>query len=241
MDLLTRLILYALVPAAAIFAGGLFATFKTLSKQALSLVQHIAAGVVFAALVGEVLPDLTASHPSPLLIVAGFALGVGLMLTIRWFIENKLKAPGKPAESPLMLILVVGIDILIDGFLIGIGLALGEINGTLIAVALGIEILFLGAATGAEMREAGASRQSILKTMLALTIPPIAGVLGGGLLFSGVSHDIVVVVLSFAAAALLYLVTEELLVEAHEVPETPFTTAMFFAGFIILYVLELAF
>lgn len=99
----------------------------------------------------------------------------------------------------------------------------------------------MGAATGAEMREAGASRQSILKTMLALTIPPIAGVLGGGLLFSGVSREVVVVVLSFAAAALLYLVTEELLVEAHEVPETPFTTAMFFAGFIILYVLELAF
>lgn len=39
--------------------------------------------------------------------------------------------------------------------------------------------------------------------------------------------------------ALLYLVTEELLVEAHEGgKETPFATAMFFAGFLLLLLLE---
>ena len=39
--------------------------------------------------------------------------------------------------------------------------------------------------------------------------------------------------------ALLYLVTEELLVEAHEGgKETPFAAAMFFAGFLLLLLLE---
>ena len=46
--------------------------------------------------------------------------------------------------------------------------------------------------------------------------------------------------LSFGSAALLYLVTEELLVEAHEEPETPLSTATFFAGFLLLFVLQLA-
>ena len=45
--------------------------------------------------------------------------------------------------------------------------------------------------------------------------------------------------LSFGCAALLYLVTEELLVEAHEEIETPVQTAMFFLGFIALLVTEM--
>lgn len=40
--------------------------------------------------------------------------------------------------------------------------------------------------------------------------------------------------LSFGAAALLYLVIEELLVEAHETKDTPIITASFFLGFLIL-------
>ena len=45
-------------------------------------------------------------------------------------------------------------------------------------------------------------------------------------------------VLAFGLAALLYLVTEELLVEAHEVRETRATTAMFFVGFLVLLMID---
>ncbi len=47
------------------------------------------------------------------------------------------------------------------------------------------------------------------------------------------------IVLSFGAAALPYLVTEELLVKAHEVKETPWITSAFFPGFIALYLIGL--
>ena len=46
-------------------------------------------------------------------------------------------------------------------------------------------------------------------------------------------------VLAFGCAALLYLVIEELMVEAHEEKETPAQTAMFFVGFILLLVTEM--
>lgn len=39
-------------------------------------------------------------------------------------------------------------------------------------------------------------------------------------------------VLAFGSAALLYLVTEELLVEAHDTPDGPIHVTMFFVGFI---------
>jgi len=47
------------------------------------------------------------------------------------------------------------------------------------------------------------------------------------------------IVLSFSLAALLFLVTEELLVEAHTEEETPFHTACFFLGFLALFILDL--
>jgi ZIP family zinc transporter len=43
---------------------------------------------------------------------------------------------------------------------------------------------------------------------------------------------------AFGLMALLYLVTEELLAEAHEVPDKPWITAMFFFGFLLLIVLD---
>ncbi|MDW4783771.1 transporter, partial [Escherichia coli] len=43
---------------------------------------------------------------------------------------------------------------------------------------------------------------------------------------------------AFGLIALLYLVTEELLVEAHQTPDRPWVTAMFFVGFLAILVLE---
>lgn len=43
---------------------------------------------------------------------------------------------------------------------------------------------------------------------------------------------------SFDLIALLYLVTEELLVETHETPDSRWITSMFFAGFLALLILE---
>jgi ZIP family zinc transporter len=46
----------------------------------------------------------------------------------------------------------------------------------------------------------------------------------------GLAGNALIGVLAFGTAALLYLVTEELLVEAHAAPETSGITALCFAG-----------
>lgn len=73
--------------------------------------------------------------------------------------------------------------------------------------------------------------------MAALLV--VGAVLGAGL-SSVLRGSPLVCVLAFSAAALLYLVTEELFVEAHETPETPLTTAVFLLGFIVLFQIESA-
>ena len=54
----------------------------------------------------------------------------------------------------------------------------------------------------------------------------------GATVLGGLSDGTMEIVLSFGAAALLYLVTNELLREAREERESAFATAMFFVGFL---------
>jgi ZIP family zinc transporter len=97
-----------------------------------------------------------------------------------------------------------------------------------------------GLATAAEMMGRGNSRTVSIVTTTLLGLLPLGGMLVGVLLLGGLGERWLEAMLAFAAAVLLYLVTEELLVEAHEVPETPLATAMFFAGFLGLLLLEMA-
>jgi ZIP family zinc transporter len=63
------------------------------------------------------------------------------------------------------------------------------------------------------------------------------GAFAGEVLLRDASSHLLAGVLAFGSAALLFLVTEELLVEAHEVAETTLATTAFFAGFLLFLVL----
>jgi ZIP family zinc transporter len=56
---------------------------------------------------------------------------------------------------------------------------------------------------------------------------------------SNASEATLAVVLAFGAAALIYLIAEELLVETIQAEESVFSTLMLFTGFLILMVLKL--
>ena len=65
----------------------------------------------------------------------------------------------------------------------------------------------------------------------------IVGAMAGRTLLADASVHTLAGMLSFGCAALLFLVTEELLVEAHESADTAVTTTMFFLGFLIFLLL----
>ena len=89
----------------------------------------------------------------------------------------------------------------------------------------------------AEVTEAGASKTRAVVITLVLGLVTAVGAIGGAALLAGVSETVMAAVLAFGAAALLYLVVEELLVEAHEEKESVWLGAMFFLGFLVIYVL----
>ena len=239
--MLTKLIsvlLYVLFPVCTMLLGAGISTFRSPGPRTSSAIQHFAAGTVFAAVALELLPDVVRTREL-LSTGVGFATGVVFMLAIRQF-GNRAQARKKGGEpSRTGLVIAVGVDITIDGFLIGISFAAGATQGLLLTVALSLELLGLGLATVTALHQAGASRWRSLGTSAGLALLVFAGATAGTTVLVGASGNVLNAVLAFGIAALLYLVTEELLVEAHETPETNVVTSIFFVGFLAVLLLDL--
>ena len=229
-----KVALASVLPIAAATAGALWATRSKPSQKVRSAVQHLAGGLVFAVVATELVPDLKAEHRAGA-VIAGFVLGVAVMLGV----DHLSSHLSKGSDSPLVTVVVVGIDLAVDGLLLGIGFAEGGRVGPLLAVALSAELLGLGIAVALALapRVVG-GRAVVAVTGLSLFV------LGGGLLgattLAHLRPTALSLVLAFATVALLYLVTEELLTEAHDTEDTPVLTAMFFAGFLVVTLLSLS-
>jgi ZIP family zinc transporter len=236
---LAGVMMFAAVPAAAVIVGGVVAAVRTPGPKVQSAVQHVAAGVLFAALATELLPDVV-HRRVPWVTLGGFALGVIAMLLLKALARRLEEREEKTAPSalPTSLLLASALDIALDGLLIGVSFAAGERQGLLITIAMTLEVLFLGVATAAAVRGLNA-RRLVLATTITFAVLLMAGAGIGAYFLASASPIVLDGVLSFGVAALLYLVTEELLTEAHEVDETPVLTSMFFVGFLALLMIEM--
>jgi ZIP family zinc transporter len=65
------------------------------------------------------------------------------------------------------------------------------------------------------------------------------GAFAGGWALRGVSPATVATCMAFGSAALIYLIAEELLVESIQAEESLLSTAMLFAGFLVVLALKL--
>jgi ZIP family zinc transporter len=131
----------------------------------------------------------------------------------------------------LSLLVAVGIDFVLDGLLLGVGFAAGARIGILLALAEAAEQLSVGLALAGELSRSGMARMRVLATVTGLGLLVFGSAVLGATVLRGLTSGMMETVLSFGLAALLYLVTEELLREAHEERDTTAGTAMFFLGF----------
>jgi ZIP family zinc transporter len=221
-------LLITLVPAAVTVLGAAIATWRRPNALMTSALQHFAAGVVFAAAAVEILPNLKHAGSVWPVVIGG---GAGLLVMLA------IEELGRRTKGQTGLITLIAVDVLIDGLVLGLGFAAGEKAGILLTVALTLEVLFLGLALSTElMEEAMPAARIIAITAAIALLLPIGALLAAPI--ATLSPAVVKGFFAFGLIALLYLVTEELLVEAHEVPERPWITAMFFVGFLLLFLLE---
>lgn len=228
---------YTALAVVAALVGGVIAVYFPPGPQMESNIQHFAAGVVTAAVAAELLPGI--HDRAPEIVVVGFAVGVVTMLGIHQLSKRieKRNVGGQYAGAAGLLI-TVGIDMLIDGVLIGVTFLDNPDTGVIIAVALAIEVLFLGVAGVVALPDGmGLVKKMAVPATFGLLLA--AGVTVGVLTLEGVTGAPIALILAFGSAALLYLVTEELLVKASKVPETPVSTTLFFVGFLAIFLLDM--
>ena len=232
MSLVGQAALLVSFPVVASVAGALVAAVRPPGPRVVSAVQHFAAGVVTAALVGEIMPELRREGHLVWTIV-GFVAGAVLVLALgaygrrteaqaeaeaelsrRGGFRNKAVIAATAATLPIGMLGAMAVDLLLDGVLVGLGARLGFTQGLILTIALTLEILFLGLSVVAELKQAGFSARRAVLICTGLGLMTAVGAIGAALLLAGVSTTIMSAVLAFGAAALLYLVVEELLVEA---------------------------
>jgi ZIP family zinc transporter len=238
--------LYALIPMAAMLVAAALAVVRPPGPVVRSGVLHLAAGVIFAVVAVEFLPDLV--HRDAVVETGiGFVAGAAFMLLVRALGEG---APGDDAGNgdaaraaaagvPAVLLIATAVDLAIDGLMLGIGFAAGAKQGALLTIGLAVELASLGIALAMTLGERRVPAPRVLAIVAGLALAFVASAAGCSALIALLSDRVLAVVLAFGSAALLFLVTEELLTEAHEIEETPLHTALFFVGFLALFLIEM--
>lgn len=145
---------------------------------------------------------------------------------------------------PMGLVLPVCLDGLCDGFLIGISSVISMKAGIILSFANSLEMSFLGMAYSARLRKCTGS--TVWARNIALYSPPFIMFCASGIgaaVGSSVQAlpALFIGMVSFGAVALLFLVTNELLIEARSSQGEDdywYITIMVFVGVFLVLVLD---
>jgi zinc transporter, ZIP family len=227
-----------MIATGAGLAGGVVALLWAPGVKARSAIQHFAAGVVIAAVASDLIPEVEKIGTAPG-ILGGFAAGGLTMIGLKWVVLKFEKYEEKKHQLPVGIAAAAGVDTLVDGAIISAGFSSGQQLGALLAIALAVELLFLTLSVGSEFHKRKSKTWQGLLATVVIAAMMMVGALAAFFALRGASEATVAIVLAFGAAALIYLVAEELLVEAIEAEESLFSTATLFAGFLVVLAIKL--
>ena len=206
-----------------------------------------AAGVMTAASVWSLLiPAITQSEesgiPGWLPAGAGLLLGAAFMALMDLaLLHVQIKQPCFPgSRNSALLSAAITLHNIPEGMAVGLAFALASENGqsagaAALALGIGIQNFPEGAAISLPLRQEGHSRRSAFCTGAASgAVEPIAGILT--VLCAAGAAPWMPWLLSFAAGAMLYVIAEELIPQAH----SKTGTCGFLLGFLIMMVLDVA-
>ena len=108
-----------------------------------------------------------------------------------------------------------------------------------VLAALALELFFLNLSGGSEFSKVKSKRWQGLLVNTGISALMLVGAFIASLILREASDATIAVGLAFGSAALIYLIAEELLVEAIQAEESLLSTAMLFAGFLVLLALKL--
>ena len=222
----------AALPALANVAGGLLAEAFRVSGRTLSLALHLAAGIVLAVVGLELMPQALQADPPwvPLLaFVAGGAVFVALDRAVG-VVQARLGAQ-EGRSGAIGVFGGVSIDLFSDGVMIGTGTVVDPALGLLLALGQMPADFPEGFAAVGSLRRAGFSRRSRLLLSGAFVVPILVGAALGYLALRSAPEVVTLSVLALTGGALVAVVVEEMVSEAHEGETSQLGPVFLTAGF----------
>ena len=205
-----------------------------------------AAGVMTAASVWSLLlPAIEQAQaegrtPSWLPAAAGMLLGVVFLAALDSLLPRLRRTPREDWRQNTLLMTAITLHNVPEGMAVGLAFALaaegeGLAGAAALAMGIGIQNFPEGAAISLPLRQEGFSRsRAFWGGTLSGSVEPVFGVLV--VLAAGAVHPLMPWLLSFAAGAMLYVVVEELVPQAH----SKAGTCGFVSGFLIMMILDVA-
>lgn len=248
-----------MVPFAGTTAGAamVFLMKNSISVCLEKLLTGLAAGVMLAASVWSLLlPSLSLSEDQPVAFlpaVTGFLAGVlFLMLTDRlmpqWLLKCGESNRTRCTKKNSMMVFAVTLHNIPEGMAVGIALAAafcrhsGMTAASAMALSVGIAIQNFpeGAIISMPLRSEGKSKgRAFLAGVLSGVVEPLFG--GLTILLTALVVPVMPYLLAFAAGAMIYVVVEELIPEAHSGRSSAGATIGLSIGFALMMALDVAF
>ncbi|MGW4589714.1 ZIP family metal transporter [Amycolatopsis thermoflava] len=208
----------SLAPLTAVPAGAALLIWREPGRRVRSGLQHFAAGALVAVIAVELLGRV--AEGSPAAAALGILVGTAAMVGLDALGERiGRRSPG----SAVGFLSVVAVDFLLDGLLLGAALRHEAELAFLLTIALTLEDVINGMSAAAALLETTPPRRVVLLVAVVAAGLPV-GAVAGAALGSVLTGATFLAVLAFASVAMLFLVFEELMREAHATRETPAAT-----------------
>ncbi|HMM06701.1 MAG TPA: ZIP family metal transporter [Clostridiales bacterium] len=218
-----------------------------------------AAGVMIAASVWSLLipamEEAEAHGGNGLLpVVGGFILGIAFLYVLDLLIPhfhpgvNKTEGLTSSMKRTTLLVMAVTLHNIPEGMAVGLSFALAAQHGAdsavyasalALAVGIGIQNFPEGAAVSLPLRQEGLTKgKAFLIGGLSGIVEPVFGI--AAVLIAALITPYMPWLLAFAAGAMMYVVVEELIPEAHLGEHSNVGTFGVMSGFLLMMVLDVA-
>ena len=217
--------------------GGIIGiTLNKPSNKLLSLVLSFASGLMTSVVCFELIPEAMQISEFQN-IIYGIIFGIVTMIICDITVQKKINNKAKHNTNSLLktgIIVSVGLAIhnFPEGLAIGSGFEASIKLGLSLAIAIALHDVPEGIAMAVPMKNGGMNTSKVLIYVILSGVTTAVGALFGAII-GIISQDIISICLSFAAGAMLYIVSGELIPESNKLYSGKTNAIGNIAGFII--------
>ncbi len=220
---------------------------RKISKNLMDILLGFAAGVMLAATsFSLIIPALEAAGggiKAAAIVLGGILIGGIFLDKVDTFFPdtNLLKGPGKNHDNlrrAWLFAAAITIHNFPEGLAVGVGFGNGDIaNGLSLAIAIGLQNIPEGLAVALPLLREGLDSWKVYLIALGTgLVEPVGGLIGVGLV--QIAAPLLPWALAFAAGAMLFVISHEIIPEAHKNSASKASTHALLIGFVIMMFLD---